>query len=107
MNGQEYEVTAYKKCYYHICPLEKNGRPFLNMTHIVIYPIHKKPEEIQDGYKYAHYVVDGVVYNRILTSNLNLKTYPFQLMDEYTEEYSKPQQLSLFDFDDEDIEDDE
>ena len=96
------EVEQYKKCFYQKLPLQKNGRPFLNLTHRILYPSQKNVSAIEEGSKYCHYLIEGKLYQSVLTSDIKSKDSPFNLMDELSR--IKITQLSIFD---EEIEEDE
>lgn len=103
LDNQPIEVEQYKKCFYQKLPLQKNGRPFLNLTHRILYPSQKNISAIEDGLKYCYYTIEGKLYQSVLTSDIKSKDSPFNLMDELSS--IKIKQLSMFD--DEEIEDDE
>jgi hypothetical protein len=105
-DNREIEVFQHNKCFYQILPLQKNGRPFLNLTHLILYPSKENIAEIPEGFKYCHWLVEGKLYDDILTSDVVSKDYPFRLMDELSSGVTsvKITQLSIFD---EEIEEDE
>lgn len=102
LNHQPIEVEQYKKCFYQRLPLQKNGRPFLNLTHRILYPSQKNISAIEEGLKYFHYLIEGKLYQSVLTSDIKSKDSPFNLMDELSS--IKITQLSIFG---EEIEEDE
>ena len=106
-DNQKIEVEQYKKCFWHKLPLEKNGRPFLNLTHQILFPSKLKVEQVREGFKYCHYLVDGKLYEDILTSDKNSKDAPFRLMDQLSSDVPNVKITQLSIFDDEQIDDDE
>lgn len=105
-DNREIEVFQHNKCFYQILPLQKNGRAFLNLTHLILYPSKENIAEIPEGFKYCHYLIEGKLYESVLTSDINSKDSPFRLMDQLSSNIQniKITQLSIFD---EEIEEDE